>query len=41
MNILNHILNVLAMIGLAFNVDWDEEYGDDDYVVALREGARR
>lgn len=41
MNTLKHILDAFAMVCLAFNVDWDEEYGDDDYVVALREGARR
>lgn len=35
------VLNGFASICLAFNVDWDKEYEDDDYVVALKEGARR
>lgn len=35
------ILDVFAAICLAFNVDWDKEYKDDDYVIALKEGARK
>lgn len=31
------VLNGFASICLAFNVDWDKEYEDDDYVKVIRE----
>ena len=31
------VIDLFAMIGLAFNVDWDKEYEDDDYVKVIRE----
>lgn len=30
------ILDIFAAICLAFNVDWDKEYEDDDYVLAVK-----
>lgn len=31
------LLNVMAAICLLFNVDWDTDFEDDEYVVAYRE----
>ena len=34
--LLEKICNVMAAICLVFDVDWDEEFGDDEYVIQKR-----
>lgn len=34
---LNKILDTMAAICLLFDVDWDTDFEDDEYVLAMRE----
>lgn len=35
-SLLEKICNFMAAICLVFGVDWDEEFGDDEYVIQKR-----
>lgn len=35
--IMKKILDFMAAICLVFNVDWDKDFEDDEYVIACRE----
>lgn len=38
--LLKRVLDTMAIICLVFNVNWNEEFGDDEYVLAVREEER-
>ena len=37
---IKRVLDTMAMICLVFNVNWDKDFGDDEYVIAMRKEER-